>query len=130
MREPHLYEEIIRRVKQKLAGPGNPQTEISRRVVFILQRYLNYATEALINGYPITIRFGPQITLEMEETRPLEKKEEGIWLTSDRVFGYMFRLNLKRGFIHPDYIWYPDKQIMNRLQKALDSDIIYELIKT
>ena len=97
--------------------------------------YLYYAWRALVNGWPIKIRASwdttpVTITLEREPARNLKEKEKGRFFTSNMLFGDMFFLKMSGDQIDPDYNWYPDVDLAELLQKSLDSDNIYELIKS
>ena len=125
-----LQDEVIDSIEWQVSSKKDKKTRNTQYVKWIIATYLKYAWVAFFNGYPIRILDGANIFLYKEPVRNLDKKEEGIYFTSNRVFGYMFSISIEGRFHDPGYRFYPGPHLAKRLQETLDSDIIYELIKS
>jgi len=129
------YLKIRRRIQEQVATKNGRAGCLSRNVHWIIQMYLYYAWRALVNGWTIKIRASWNvtpviITLERESVRELKEKEKGKFFMSNMLFGDMFSLKMSGDQIDQGYDWYPDVGLAELLQKSLDSDNIYELIKS
>ena len=129
------YPQIKRKIKKRLKNYyGNPRI-MSRNFHWIVQMYLYYAWRAVINGWTIKIQSSAtrpsiKLTLEKEPVRKLEEREKGKYFISNKLFGDMFSINMRGDQIDPEFIWTPYKELSEMLQDSLDSDNIYELIKS
>lgn len=108
---------------------------LSDHVCWIIQQYLYYAWRALVNGWPIKVRANwdttpVTITLERKPARKLRKREKGRFFISNKLFGDMFSLKMSGNQIDSEYLWYPASELAKQLQASLDSDNIYELVKS
>jgi len=129
MRVKDRYREVRDSIKLNLYMRHVSTSFVIRFIPFIIGRYFDYARKALVNGYPIKIVNTISIELEQEPSRNLEESEKGRYFKSNRVFGKMFSITMKGPHMNQNYLFYPDKKFSEPLQKSLDSDIIYELIK-
>ncbi len=125
-----LQDQVIDRIEWQVSSNKDKKSRSTRYVKWIIATYLKYAWIALFNGYPIRIRRATNIFLNKEPVRNLDKKEEGIYFTSNRVFGQMFSITIQDWYQDPGYRFYPGPHLEKQLQEVLDSDIIYELIKS
>ncbi len=129
------YPQIKRRIKNQLANYyGNPKI-MSRNFHWVVQMYLYYAWRAVINGWTIKInssadRPSMKLTLKKEPVRKLEEREKGKYFISNKLFGDMFSINMSGDQVDPEYIWTPCKELSEMLQDSLDTDNIYELVKS
>jgi len=129
------YLKIKVRIKKHVATREDQRYYcMSRNVHWIIQMYLYYAWRALVNGWPIKVRAGwdttpVTMTLEKEPVRKMNKREKKRFFLSNKLFGDMFFVKMSGDQIDPGYNWYPDKDLASLLQKSLDSDNIYELMK-
>jgi hypothetical protein len=124
------FEEIVNKIEWRISTKKDRKTKTSCFVKWVLKRYLKYAFEALINGYPIKIRRAVNIYLEVEPIRELTKEEKKYYLTSNKYYGYIFCIKMRGWYFDPEYIFYPEQSILDRLQEVLDSDLVYEFIKS
>lgn len=101
---------------------------------FMIQ-YFDYATEAVINGYPVVIissrkiNAGIRFQLIYEPVRELTEQEQRIYLKSDKVVEYIFKIEFINHVINNRMVWYPDSKLRERLQEVLNSDNVYQLVK-
>lgn len=126
--------QIKRNIQLQVATEGKRRC-LSNHVCWIIQQYLYYAWKALVNGWPIKVRANwdttsVAITLKREPARKLGKREEGIFFISNKLFGDMFSLKMSGNQIDSEYLWYPASELAKQLQASLDSDNIYELMKS
>ena len=98
---------------------------------WILLRYLHYALEALIHGYPIHIYYQAHMILTYSPVKYLTNSQKKRYMFSSRVFGYMFYLSITGKYIDDIYFdFYIDKKLKKRIEEKLNTDSIYEFIKS
>jgi hypothetical protein len=104
-------------------------------VFWIISRYIYYLFEAVIHGYKINVYYKQfrQASIELVYT-PVEKvstnyKEK--YLYSSRVFGNMFFILITGKYMQNDqFHFYLDRKIRERITKIINTDTIYQYIRS
>ena len=124
-----LTRRIINRVEWQVTTKEGKLTETAKWSFWVIRRYLYYALSALLNGYPIHIRREGTIRLTIEKDRDLNEEEKKRLFRSQRHFGYLFGYEFSGEGWHEEFTFYPCLKWRNKLQKAIDSDVIYDLTR-
>jgi len=130
------YVKIRNRIKKQVQTREDQRYYcMSRNVEWIIKMYLHYAWKAVANGWPVKVRSSWRvtpvtITLVKEPVRKVKKEKGKRFFLSDKLFGEMFSVKMSGDQIDPEYNWYPDRNLAELIQESLDSDNIYELVKS
>lgn len=122
--------EIINNLEWVISSKKDKKTKSATKVKEILRKYRKYAIEAIFNGYPMLMKEGVKIKLMKEPVRALTKDEKKRYFISEKHLDYMFTLVLTGFSNYDDFIFYPDKNIIELIKEAINSDKIYEFIKS
>ena len=118
------------RVEEKISTKDGVKTARTRRVAWVLKRFIRYMWDALLDGNTINVMGGPTFKLKMEEARNLEEEEKRRYRQSSRKFGYMFFIDIEYKGDIQNWKFYPDEEVMKRLEEMLETDKIYQLTKS
>jgi len=98
-------------------------------------KYLEYMIKAVVNGYTIKvyeIKPMAQISLVYEKPREIHTaKAKQKYLFSNKTFEYMFSVKITGKFMKPYwYVFHMGKEFRKAIQDQLNSDAVYQLIKS
>lgn len=124
--------EIIHRISEKVSKRHNYGRY--DYIFWIVKRYLRYAIEAAINGYTIKVynRYPiAKIELVWIPAEIMKKRKRKHFQFSNKIFGQMFYLSITGKYFKNElYNFFLNPGIKRRIQEKLDSDDIYQFVKS
>ena len=85
---------------------------------------------AVSNGYLIKIYERGWVGLYREPIRPLKKVEVKRYFRSPKVADQLFSVRFTGKVFKDDFNYVPPDKLVKRMKTQLDSDIVYEFIKS
>lgn len=120
--------EFIDNIEWAISTRKDKKTRTANWVKWVMKRFIPYMWDAVFNGYPIKIVHTAKIYIDMEPIRGLSDIEKKFWLTSEKCLDYIFRLRIESPKLD-EYTWIPSKELLDRLQETINSDMVYKFIK-
>lgn len=124
------FQIIIEKVKWSITSKEDALTDKAHRAGAIVKRFIKLMWDSVLRGNEVNIHHGTSFYLDMEPARELTEEEKKRYRSSSRKFGYIFSIKWRdKTNLHEQWIFYPEPEIMKRLEELLESDKIYELTK-
>jgi hypothetical protein len=125
-----IRDTIARIDRYRKKEPGNKYTYTS----WIIKRYIHYMIEAILHGYIIKI-YSPvpiaKIYLGYTPVEKLRKSHKKRYVFSSRMFGFMFYISITGKRINDEtYYFLMDQSLRKRIADIINTDTIYQFVKT
>lgn len=129
------FYEVIKRLAEIKLSSGIKRTR--KDVSWIIKRYLHYAIEAAIHGYPIKVYCQGDSNaliqlgwIPVNFNRRMWKRQRKMYAFSSREYGKMFYISITGKYMPKVYYqFYMEEGIKKRLEDLLNTDAVYQFTR-
>lgn len=107
----------------------NASADKKARVSRVISKYIEYSTEAMLNGYNL-YRSGYGFFLKLDP-KDADKKRKKRKRFSSRAIGIQFDIKADIGGLVKSgkYRFVPDKKLVEKLYDKMETDVVYKILK-